>query len=72
MGDLGGTRDRQLKCASMALAGALKQDDILKAAALLRCAAKFLEGAADAGGDASGVRSDSPEQDWVGLGRKRG
>ena len=65
-------RDRQLTCASRALAGALAQTDILKAAALLRCAARYLEGAADAGGDASGVRSDSPKQDWVGLGRKRG
>lgn len=41
-------RDK-LECAGRALAGALAQRDIRKAAALLRCAAKYLEGAADVG-----------------------
>lgn len=44
-------RDRQLESAGMALAGAFAQTDRRKAAALLRSAARYLEGSAEESGD---------------------
>lgn len=49
-------RYRQLESAGRALAWALAQTDQITAAALLRCAAKYLEGSADGGADAPPVR----------------
>lgn len=44
----GGQETGQIRSAERCLAAALAQKDMRTAAALLRCAAKYLEGAADA------------------------
>lgn len=41
-------RDAKLRCAERSLLAALRESDLKTAAALLRCAARYLEGAADA------------------------
>lgn len=48
-------RERFIESAERSLQAALAQKDIRKAVSLLRCAARYLEGAADAG-ESNGVR----------------
>lgn len=59
--DVGDGSNNMLQCAGLALAGALAESDGRNAAALLRCAAKYLEGWADAGGEKPRIRLFQPE-----------
>jgi hypothetical protein len=59
-------RDRFIESAGRSLAAAFAQTDLTVAASLLRAAAKYLEGAATAGGD-SGRRFTSAQTDGLVL-----